>query len=112
MSGATMKSTHVGMKSHYVYDRTGTLLPITTRAYYVRQLNQDLLGRSAVTAADYCVILDKHDDIAGIYPVRDNGTIDAANSFPFVNEYSGGLFYLLTYPIDTSKYANFSGYDL
>ncbi len=32
MSGATMKSTHVGMKTFYVYDRTGTLRPITTRA--------------------------------------------------------------------------------
>jgi hypothetical protein len=87
MSGATMKSTHVGMKTYYVYDRTGTLLQITTRAYYVKELNQDLLGGSAQTAADYRVILDKNDDIAVIYPVRDDGTIDAANRFPFVSEY-------------------------
>jgi hypothetical protein len=44
MSGATTKSTHVSMKMYYVYDRTGTLLPTTTKAYYVKELNQDLLG--------------------------------------------------------------------
>ncbi len=44
MSGATMKSAHVGMKIYCVYDKTGTLRPITTRAYYFKELNQDLLG--------------------------------------------------------------------
>jgi hypothetical protein len=74
MSGATMKSTHVGMKTYYVYDITDTFRPITRRAYYVKELNQDLLGGSALTAADYRVNLDRihrNDDIAGIYPVRD-----------------------------------------
>ncbi len=70
------------------------------------------MGGSALTAADYCVILDKHDDIAGTYPVRDDRTIDAANSFHFVSEYSGDLFYLRTEPIDASKYAEMSGYYL
>ena len=94
MAGATMKSTHVGIKTYYVYDRTGTLRPISTKAYYVKGLNQDLSGGSALINADYRVVLDKRDDIAGIYPVSDEGTIDPANSFPFVSEYSGGLFYL------------------
>ncbi len=88
MSGETMKSTHVGMNTYYVTDRIGTLRQITTRTYYVKELNQDLLGGSALTAADYRVVLDKNDDIAGINPVRDDGTIDATNSFPFFSEYS------------------------
>jgi hypothetical protein len=46
MVGATMKSTHVGIKTYYIYDRTGTLQPIS---------------------------------IAGIYPVADDRTIDAAS---------------------------------
>jgi hypothetical protein len=112
MSGASMKSTHVGMKTYNVYDRIGTLRPITTRAYNVKELNQDQLGGSALTAADYRVILDKHDEIAGIYPVRDDATIDAANNFPGVGNYLGGLFYLQTEPIDASKYAKMSGYHL
>ncbi len=85
MAGATMKSTHVGIKTYYVYDRTGTLRPISTKAYYVKELNQDLLGGSTLINADYRVVLDKRDDIAGIYPVSDDGTIDPANSFPFVS---------------------------
>jgi hypothetical protein len=101
MSGSTMKSTHVGTKTYYVYDRTGTLRPITMRAYYVKELNRDQLGGSALTAADYRVVLDKNDEIAGIYPVRDDGTIDAANSFPFVSKYSGGLFHLRIESINT-----------
>ena len=112
MAGVTMKSSHVGTKTYYVYDRTGTLRPISTQAYYVKELNQDLLAGRGLTNADYRVVLDKHDSIAGIYPVGDDGTIDAANSFPFVSEYSGGLFYLRTEPIDSSKYARLSGYDL
>jgi hypothetical protein len=47
-----------------------------------------------LTAANYRVILDKNDGNAGIDLVRDNGTIDAANSFPFASEYWGGLFCL------------------
>jgi len=84
MAGVTMKSSHVGTKTYYVYDRTGSLRTVSTKAYYVKELNQDLLAGRGLTSADYRVILDKHDSIAGIYPVGDDGTIDAANSFPFV----------------------------
>ena len=48
---------------------TGTIRPITTKAYYVKELKQDLLGGSALTSERYRVILDKDNDIAGIYPV-------------------------------------------
>jgi hypothetical protein len=110
--GATMKTSHMGYKTYYVFDRTGTIRPISTKAYFVKELKQDLLGGSALTSERYRVILDKDDDIAGIYPVADNGTIDPANSFPFVSEYSGGLFYLRTAPIDATKCSSMSGYDL
>ncbi len=66
MAGATMKSTHVGIKTYYVYDRTGTFRPIPTKAYYVKELNQGLLEGSALTNADYRVVLDKWDAIAGM----------------------------------------------
>ena len=111
-AGATMKSSHVGTKTYYVYDRTGTLRPVHTKAYYVKELNQDLLAGRGLTNSDYRVILDKHESIAGIYPVGDDGTIDPANSFPFVSDYSEGLFYLRTEPIDATKYARLSGYNL
>ncbi len=60
-----MKSTHVGMKTSYVYEGTGTLWPFITRAYYVKELKQDLLGGSALNAAKYRVIIDEHEEIAG-----------------------------------------------
>ena len=96
MAGATMCSSHVGTKTYYAYDRTGILRPLTTQAYYVKnlKLNQDLLAGRGLTHADYQVILDKHNAITEIYPVGDDGTIDPANSFPFVSQYSGGLFYI------------------
>jgi hypothetical protein len=112
MAGVTMKSSHVGTKTYYVYDRTGTVRPISTQAYYVKELNQDLLAGRGLTNADYQVILDKHDSIAGIYPVGDDGTIDAANRFPFISVHSGGLFYVRTEQIDASRYARLSGYNL
>jgi hypothetical protein len=45
MSGATMKSAHVGMKTYYVYDRAGTLWLFTTRAYYIKEMNQGTESR-------------------------------------------------------------------
>jgi hypothetical protein len=119
MAGVTMKSSHVGTKTYYVYDRTGTFRPISTQAYYVKELNQDLLTGRYLTSilcilhnADDRVVLDKHDSIAGIYPVGDDGTIDAANRFPFISVHSGGLVYVRTEPTDASKHVRLSGYNL
>ena len=41
MDGMTMKSTHIGNKTYYVYDRTGSIRPIT-------ELKQDLLGGRSI----------------------------------------------------------------
>ena len=109
MEGATMKTSSMGYKTYYVFDRTGTIRPISTKAYYVKELKQDLLGGSALTSERYRVILDKDDNITGIYPVADNGTIDLANSFSFASEYSGGLFYHRTAPIDATKFFIYVG---
>jgi hypothetical protein len=79
MDGATMQATHVGTKTYYVYDRTGTLRPVSTRAFYVKELKQDLLGGRALVKSNYRVILDKDPNISGIYPVASDGSIDPAN---------------------------------
>ncbi len=89
-----MKTSHMGYKTYYVYNWTGTIRPITTKAYFDKELTQDLLGGRALTSERYRVILDNDNAIAGIYPIADNGSIDPANSFPFVSEYSSSLFYL------------------
>jgi hypothetical protein len=48
------------------------------------------MGRG-LTNADYQVVLDQHDSIAGINSVGNYGTIDVANSFPFISVHLGGL---------------------
>jgi hypothetical protein len=52
-----------------VYDRTGTLCPISTQAYYVKDLKQDLLGGRAFVKSNDQVILDRDLNMSGIYPV-------------------------------------------
>jgi hypothetical protein len=51
MAGVTMKSSYDGTKTYYVYDRTVTFQPISTQAYYVKELNQDLLAGRGLTIA-------------------------------------------------------------
>ncbi len=74
-------------KTYHVYDQAGIIRPITTKAYFGKELKQDLLGERALTSERCRVILDNDDAIAGIYPIADNGSINPANSFPFVSEY-------------------------
>ena len=109
MDGMTMKSSHIGIKTYYVYDRTGSIQPVKTKALYVRELKQDLLGGKALTNTNYRIVLDSDDEIAcrGVYPKADDGSIDPANSFPFVSEHSESLFHLRIAKISEQKY----GYD-
>ena len=110
--GMTMKSSHIGIKTYYVYDRTGSIRPVKTKALYVRELKVDLLGGKALTNTNYRIVLDSDDEIAGVYPKADDGSIDPANSFPFVSEHSESLFHLRIAKISEQKYAKLSGYDL
>ncbi len=50
--------------------------------------------------------------VSGIYAVSSDGTIDPANSFPFVSENSDWLFFLQTSAISAQKYEKMSGYSL
>ena len=40
------------------------------------------------------MVLDSDDEVAGVYLKAKDGSIDPANSFSFVSEYSESLFYL------------------
>jgi hypothetical protein len=66
----------------------------------------------AMTNTNYRVILDSDEGIAGVYPKADDGSIDPANSFPYVSEHSESLFHLRVAKISEQKYAELSGYDL
>ena len=88
---------------------TGSVRPITTRAFYVKELKQDLLGERALIDADYQVILDEDPAICGVYPVVD-GSINQFTRMEFAP--GSGLFYLQSLKISATKFAKMSGYDL
>ena len=104
-----IKSTHSGRKTHYALDATGTIRPITTEAFYVPDLDQDLLAGRALVQSKFRIVMDEDQSISGLFPVV-NGQIDPATGFPFAD--SDGLFFIETVPITESKYLTMSGYKL
>ena len=107
--GMSMKATHTGRKTYYAVDATGTIRPITTKAFYVPDLEQDLLAGRALIKSKFRITMDEDESISGIFPVV-NGEIDPATQFPFAD--SNGLFYIETVPISETKYKTMSGFDL
>jgi hypothetical protein len=107
--GMSMKATHTGRKTYYAVDATGTIRPITTKAFYVPDLEQDLLAGRALIKSKFRITMDEDESISGIFPVV-NGEIDPATRFPFAD--SNGLFYIETVPISETKYKTMSGFDL
>jgi len=67
--GMSMKATHSGRKTYYAVDATGTIRPITTKAFYVPELEQDLLGGRALIKSKIRIIMDEDESISGIFPV-------------------------------------------
>lgn len=104
----------VGIKTYYVFHRTGTVRQVKTKAIHVRELKQDLLGckPEAKTNNNYRVILDKENDISGVYSIAEDDSIDLANNFQIVSEHSESQFNLRIDAISAKKYLKFSGYDL
>jgi hypothetical protein len=75
-SGATMYSSHSCKKIHFVKDRLGQLVSITTEALlplYVKTANQDLLSGKKFNAIGIRVILDEDPDISGLYMLDKDG---------------------------------------
>ena len=71
---------------------TGAIHKCTTKAFFVPDLQSDLLGGRALVTANYRVILDKDPKVSGIFPVT-NGGIDPATGLPFIDS-SEGLFFV------------------
>jgi hypothetical protein len=66
-SRTTMYSSHSCKKTHFVKDRLGQLVSITTEALYVKTANQDLLSCKKCNTIGIRVILDEDPDISGLY---------------------------------------------
>jgi predicted site-specific integrase-resolvase len=74
MAGATVTTRffNIDTKTYYVYDRAGTLRPVSKEhnsAYYVKGPNQEILAGRSLNNTDYRLILYQHDPSAEIYHV-------------------------------------------
>lgn len=67
--------------------------------------------RPSLLRSNYRIILDKDHDIAGVYPIAVDGSIDPANSFSFVSEHAESLFCTQIAAMSTAKYSKMSGYE-
>ena len=88
--GMHINSSHVGYETYYVRVATGSIQPVTTKAFYFPGLEQDLpsLGGRALIKEKFRIILSDDPSISGIFPVID-GQIYLATGFPFVQMQPG-----------------------
>ena len=85
--GAKMLSSHKCKKTYYVASRSGNIISLEFDALIVPQLKQDLIGGRAVTnGMDFQVILDKEQNICGIYPRIDDKLCNIEDSIPFISD--------------------------
>jgi hypothetical protein len=108
-AGMSLQSTHIGYKTYYAIDATGSIRPIETKAFDVPKLEQDLLGGRALIKSNYRITMNADESISGIFSVV-KGEIVPATRFPFAD--SEGLFYIETVPISETKYSTMSGFNL
>jgi hypothetical protein len=69
---------------HHAADATGAIRPITTKAFYVPDLEQDLLAGRGLIMSKFWIIMDEDQSIAENFPVVNN-EIDPATRFPFAH---------------------------
>ncbi len=85
-SGATTISSHSCKKTHFVKDRLGQLVSITTEALYIKTANQDLLSCKKCNAIGIRVILEEDPDISGLYMLDKDGQQHIQDSILFISE--------------------------
>ena len=95
-----------GYKSYFIKDETGAIPKCTTtsKAFFVPDLQHDLLGGRALVTANYHLILDKDPKISGLFSVT-NGKIDPANGLLFLD--LEGLFFVETVPLSETQFKKY-----
>jgi hypothetical protein len=84
--GAAMRSTHTCMKTHFMRNRSGETVSITTPTLYAKPVHQDLLIGKACNRIGVRIILDKDPDITGLYPLDKDKHYHIEESIPFISE--------------------------
>ena len=111
-SGATMYASHSCMKTHFVKDRTGQTVSITTPALYVKTANQDLLSCKKCNKIGIRVILDEDPDISGLYMLDRDREQHIEDSIPFISECSDLYLIKIEEEMDWRKYHETNGWPL
>jgi hypothetical protein len=83
-----MYTSHSCMKTHFVKNRTGQTISITTPALYVKTVNQDLLSCKKCNKIGIRVILEEDTDISGLYMLDRDCEQRIEDLMPFISEYS------------------------
>jgi hypothetical protein len=72
--GMSIKSTHSGDKTYYAVDVTGTILPITTKAFYVPDfITIFLLAGRALITSKFRIQMGEDQLISGKFPSCEQG---------------------------------------
>jgi hypothetical protein len=110
-SGATVTvySSHLCKKTHFVKDRLGQLVSITTEALYFKTAYQDLLSSKKCTTIGIRVILDENPDIMGLYMLDKDGQQHIQDSITFISEDSDLYLIKLDLEMDWRKYSKITG---
>ena len=104
-------ASHTCRKTHFVRNRLGDVVSITTSAIYVKGFPQDLLGGKSLNKKKIRVILDEDPDISGLYPLDGNQEPQFKDSIPSISEPTD-LFYLQTEKMDWIQFERMTGYDI
>ena len=97
------------MKTHFVKDRTGQIVSITTPALYVKTANQDLLSCKKCNKIGIRVILDEDPDISGLYMLDKDRQQHIQDSIPFISEDSDLYLIKIDLEMDWRKYRETTG---
>ena len=108
-SGSTMYSSHSCIKTHFVKDRTGQIVFITTPALCVKTANQDLLSCKKCNKIGIRVILDEDPDISGLYMLDKDQQQHIQDSIPFISEDSDLYLIKIDLEMDWRKYRETTG---
>ena len=103
----SIKATHSGYKSYFIKYVTRAIRRCTTKAFFVPDLQHDLLGGRVLLTANYRVILDKDPKLSGIFSLT-NGETDPATGLPFLD--SEGLFFVESVQLSETQFKNMSRY--
>jgi hypothetical protein len=102
--GMAIKSTHVQYKTRHVADVTGTIRPIKTKALFIPEHTEDLLGgRTLMKSRSWMKMIQCQEFFQWL-------KVKLIRPLDFLLAESEGMFYVVTIPISETKNKTMSSY--